>query len=109
MMDDFLDIDDITIEDVEEQEVEETKTWWQKFKGFWEKYHSYILPGIFTLGGIWLKDRLDRNQNNATLFTTDETGSVFKVRATRCHTIRPVRVREDKRRDSGFSSEEDED
>ncbi len=98
------DTDDLNEFDSEEDVIDE-RPWYKKLWDFIKGNKGTVTTVLVSLGGIMLKDALDRKRTDSTLYTTDETGAVYQVRAQRLHTIRPVKVKEDKRKESGFKEE----
>lgn len=83
------DLNDEEFEEFEEEVINEEPSIFERIKGFFSKYSSYIIPGIFSIFGILLKTAIDRKEYDSTLYTTDENGDVYKTKAKRMHTMNP--------------------
>lgn len=89
-MDDNVIFEEVDVDDeVEFEEVKKTK--WQIFKE-WIREHDDsilkgILSGIFGLAGIGLSILMNRKEYDSYLYTNDQEGNVYRVRAKEMKTV----------------------
>lgn len=89
--------DVIDTEEFEEEVIEDTRTRWQKFKDWWKEYKQWIVPFLFTLLGIGIRNKLDKAENNSSVYCTDQDGNTYRVRAKKMKSIKPRLSEEDRK------------